>query len=119
MILYKKIGRRYVPVQEYVDMTGWSEGDYLVQVRPGVKSAQRLRLNPDYPAALAALREAEEAMIAAVQTASEAEPDRKLNPKQQEARDAFVAACQGMTFTRRSAVNIVRAGMKVLEGKVK
>ena len=115
MILYKKAGRKYVPVQEHVDTTGWSKGHYLVIVHPGLVSMTRIKLNPDYPAALAALHDAREAMIKAIVDASRPKPDRKLNPRQQDAMDLFIKECDGMTFTRDSAVEIVTKAMEVLE----
>ena len=118
MILYKKIGRKYVPVQEHVETTGWSEGDYLVQVHPGVTSIRRLRINPDYPAALAAIESARDAMISAIQEASELKPTNKLNPKQQDAYDSFLKECKGMMFTRASATDIVDAAITELKGKI-
>ena len=115
MILYKKVGRKYIPIQEHVDMAGWSKGDYLVRVMPGVTSMTKMKVNPDYPAALVALQRSKEAMIEAVQEASLATPNRKMNPRQQEARDEFVRVCKGMTFTRASAVEIVEAAMRAVK----
>ena len=119
-ILYKKVGRKYVPIQEYVDMTGWPAGHYLVTVQPGVTSATRMRLNPDYPAALAAMRDVKEEMIKWLSDASRAKPVRKISPEAMEAWEAFVALCDDDIYMigHDSCHDIIANALEYLEEMV-
>ena len=74
-IYYEKVGRKYVPVNEYDSefLDSFTKGTHLVMSYPG-GSSRRYNIDPNYAAMIAASRVAEEAMIRAMHKASELRP---------------------------------------------
>lgn len=86
-ILYKKVGRRYVPCAEYDNevLDSFPQGAHLVMCYPGGQS-RRFHVEPNYAAMIAAGRIAEEAICAALNTADQVQPPRRaLTPQEHEA----------------------------------
>jgi hypothetical protein len=76
-IFYKKVGRRYVPVNEYDQtlMDSFSKGSHLVICYPGGKSI-RYNIEPAYAPMIAAGRVAEDKISEAIRKASDLRPKR-------------------------------------------
>lgn len=76
-IFYKKVGRRYVPVNEYDQtlMDSFSKGSHLVICYPGGKSI-RYNIDPAYAPMIAAGRVAEDKISEAIRKASDLRPKR-------------------------------------------
>jgi hypothetical protein len=76
-IFYKKVGRRYVPVNEYDQtlMDSFSKGSHLVICYPGGKSI-RYNIEPAYAPMIAAGRIAEDKISEAIRKASDLRPKR-------------------------------------------
>mgnify|MGYP003336842254 FL=1 len=94
--LYRKQGRRYVPVSEYdpVNLDSFPAGDHLVSVRPGITS-RRFRIDPALAPMIAASLYAEDAISHAIMRASELRlnykcRDKPFKPGQKEAWDNLV-----------------------------
>jgi hypothetical protein len=118
-IYYEKVGRKYVPVAEYdSDLTdSFGKGSHLVICYPGGQS-RRYNIDPDYAALIAAARVAEDAMMQAMQKASELKPTQTpVTPAQQRAwkklaKEFGDSLC---TLNSASSYDIVQAGLKALE----
>ena len=119
-IYYEKIGRKYVPVAEYdSDLTdSFGKGSHLVICYPGVWQSRRYNIDPDYAALIAAARVAEDAMMQAMQKASELKPTQTpVTPAQQRAWKQLARAfgTELCTLNGASAYDITQAGLKALE----
>lgn len=105
--LYRKQGRRYVPVSEYERMQGdeWQAGSHLTVVAPGC-TFTRYRVNPDKAALLAALYIHRDACIEAIRKMTEARPSIKepLTPKQAKAWQQWQEACGSLHSVEIPAV---------------
>ena len=118
-IYYEKVGRKYVPVAEYdSDLTdSFGKGSHLVICYPGGQS-RRYNIDPDYAALIAAARVAEDAMMQAMQKASELRPTQTpITPGQHRAwkklaREFGDELC---TLNGASSYDIAQAGLKALE----
>ena len=118
-IYYEKVGRKYVPVSEYdSDLTdSFGKGSHLVICYPGGQS-RRYNIDPDYAALIAAARVAEDAMIQAMQKASELKPTQTpITLGQQRAwkklaREFGTEIC---TLNGASSWEIAQAGLKALQ----
>jgi hypothetical protein len=118
-IYYEKVGRKYVPVAEYdSDLTdSFGKGSHLVICYPGGQS-RRYNIDPDYAALIAAARVAEDAMMQAMQKASELKP--KHTPITEGQRRAWRKLAQEFgdelcTLNGASSYDIAQAGLKALE----
>ncbi len=88
-LLYKKVGRRYVPVAEYDNeyLDSFPKGNHLVMCYPGGQS-RRFNIDPNYAAMIAAGRVAEDAICRAISKASELRPPKTpITPEQRKAWD--------------------------------
>ena len=118
-VYYEKVDRKYVPVAEYdSDLTdSFGKGSHLVICYPGGQS-RRYNIDPDYAALIAAGRVAEDAMIQAMQKASELRPaTTPITPAQHRAwkklaREFGTELC---TLNGTSSWEIAQAGLKALE----
>jgi hypothetical protein len=115
--LYEKRGRRYFPVKEYDSkiMDAFPKGFALVHCQPGCTS-YRYNVDPDIAGVLAACRLVEDAMSEAMRDESVWQPNKPLSKKQKETYDAFAKAMGNDIYhlSRKSAYDIVQAGIKVL-----
>ena len=118
-IYYEKVGRRYVPVQEYDEylMDGLPYGNHLIMVYPGGQST-RYNVNPALAPMIAAGRVAEDRMRSAIFVASELRPrQRPLTEKQRRAwRNLAEALGDELgTLDAPSASDIAKAGVRAME----
>jgi hypothetical protein len=118
-IYYEKVGRKYVPVAEYdSDLTdSFGKGSHLVICYPGGQS-RRYNIDPDYAALIAAARVAEDAMMQAMQKASELKPTQTpITTAQQRAWKQLARAFgdELATLNGASSYDIAQAGLKALE----
>ena len=118
-IYYEKVGRKYVPVAEYdSDLTdSFGKGSHLVICYPGGQS-RRYNIDPDYAALIAAARVAEDAMMQAMQKASELKSTQTpVTPAQHQAWKQLARAfgTELCTLNGASSYDITQAGLKALE----
>jgi hypothetical protein len=118
-IYYEKVGGKYVPVAEYdSDLTdSFGKGSHLVICYPGGQS-RRYNIDPDYAALIAAARVAEDAMMQAMQKASELKPQKTpITLAQQRAWKGLARAFGDdlATLNGASSYDIAQAGLKALE----
>jgi hypothetical protein len=120
-IYYEKVGRKYVPVSVYDSdlLDSFPKGSHLVICYPGGQS-RRYNIDPDYAALIAAARVAEDAMMQAMQKASELQP--KQTPITEGQRKAWKKLAREFgddiaTLSGASSYDITQAGLKALEGE--
>jgi len=118
-VYYEKVGRKYVPVSEYDSdlIDSFGKGSHLVICYPGGQS-RRYNIDPDYAALIAAARVAEDAMMQAMQKASELKPTQTpVTPAQQRAwkKLAKEFGTELCTLNGSSSYDIAQAGLKALE----
>jgi len=118
-IYYEKVGRRYVPVQEYDSnlLDGFPKGNHLVMCYPGGQS-RRFNIDPALAPMIAAGRFAEDAMSAAMIRASEMRPHNK--PVTEKQKKAWTALAKSFGDDRYyvelpSAREVTEAGLKAME----
>jgi hypothetical protein len=118
-IFYEKVGRRYVPVQEYDDylIDAFPKGAHLVMSYPGGTS-RRYNVDPNYAAMIAAGRVAEDTMSRAIYQASEAQPkERPITERQRAAWEEMKAALgdEFFSLTLPAARDIAEAGVAAMQ----
>lgn len=118
--LYEKRGRRYVPIAEQDTNPFWTEGYWLVHVRPGLRTTRQI-LDPAFADVEAAFVEAEDAMAKAlVEELDKVTPANStaISLKNHEKAWALYKEAMGeeydYVFRRPSPVDIVRAGLQVV-----
>jgi hypothetical protein len=117
--LYKKVGRRYVPVAEYDNevVDSFPKGTHLVMCYPGGQS-RRFNIDPNYAAMIAAGRVAEDAICKAINKAAELRPQRTpLTAEQKQAWEALAKAFGDELTTLRglSIHDCAEAGVKAMQ----
>ena len=117
-VLYRKKGRRYVPVS-HVDVWDYREaGAYLTVVKPGSRSEIRC-VDIEAAGVQAAIRIAADAMVTAMVKASELQPTKQETPitlQQRALLDQLKAT--GFNTSRwewRSLMDVVEAGVKEMK----
>jgi hypothetical protein len=118
-IFYEKVGRRYVPVQEYDDylIDAFPKGAHLVMSYPGGTS-RRYNVDPNYAAMIAAGRVAEDVISRAIYQASEARPkERPITERQRAAWEEMKAALgdEFFSLTLPAARDIAEAGVAAMQ----
>ena len=118
-IFYEKVGRRYVPVQEYDEylMDGLPYGNHMIMVYPGGQST-RYNVNPALAPMIAAMRVAEDKMSEAVRKASEMRPCKKeLTVDQQRAWQRLNKSMGDDIYTLEvsSSRDIAEAGVQAMQ----
>lgn len=118
-IYYEKVGRKYVPVQEYDNelMDSFPKGNHLVMCYPGGQS-RRFNIEPALAPMIAAARYAEDAMSKAVQRASEMRPHNKpVTEEQLAAWDHLAKLFDSERYYVElpSAREVTEAGLKAME----
>ena len=122
-IFYKKVGRKYVPVQEYDSelLCSLAYGFHLVHVREGWTSYLH-KIDPADAAVLAACGKLRDAMLAAMQKAAELEliPDLKNSKKYTKAYKEFDDKVKNTVAGRivgryNSRADLVDAAIKVVD----
>jgi hypothetical protein len=90
-VLYKKIGRKYIPVNDPFALNGLREGFWLVKVAPGCTSI-RQQVYPSQAEVTAAARDKEEELLQIIREASEARPSqRPISPEALADWEVFIA----------------------------
>jgi hypothetical protein len=120
-VYYEKVGRKYVPVQEYDSdlLDSFAKGTHIVMCYPGGQS-RRYNIDPDYAAMIAAGRVAEDAMTAAMQKASELRPQQSpLTPGQKKAWQKLAKEFGNelCTLQTSSAHDIAEAGIRAMQAE--
>ena len=118
-IYYEKVGRKYVPVQEYDSnfLDGFPKGNHLVMCYPGGQS-RRFNIEPALAPMIAAGRYAEDAMSSALVKASEMRPHNKpITEKQKKAWEALAKSFGNDRYYVElpSAREVTEAGIKAME----
>lgn len=118
-IYYEKVGRKYVPVQEYDSdfLDGFPKGNHLVMCYPGGQS-RRFNIEPALAPMIAASRYAEDAMSAALVKASEMRPHNKpITEEQKAAWDNLARLFDSDRYYVElpSAREVTEAGLKAME----
>jgi hypothetical protein len=120
-ILYRKIGRRYVPVSVTHD-PGWTPGSHLVVVCREFRVTQH-QIDPAFAEVEAAIIEAGKEMAMAIRDASRIRPDvAKWTEKQLKGWEAFRKVAgdpTGLMFHSCSASDVVAAGLDVVRAKLR
>lgn len=121
--IYIKKGRRYKPIYEYDPLVcdSFPEGTHLVVSTPGCRIT-RYRVEPDAAPILAAIALGRDAMIEAIQQASEVSSrDALLSPRELKAFEEWKKATgrETLLLSRPSSVDIFEAFEKALLQAVK
>lgn len=89
--IYRKIGKKYVPVNDPYAYDGLREGFWLIKIDKGCTSI-RQQIHPEKAAITAAARNMEDKLLDIIRKASEARPmNIALTPEQKEDWDKFIA----------------------------
>lgn len=123
-IFYEKVGRRYVPVQEYDDrlLDAYPKGAHLVMSYPGGQS-RVYNVEPNYAALIAASRVALDSMTKAIADASQMHRDQHENTcltnEQHAAWEHFVKVMgeRGRYVHYKSTHDIAQAGIQALQAE--
>lgn len=87
--LYKKIGRRYQPVNDPGVLDGLEEGTWIVQVKPGSKSIKYL-VEKDFTKVDSALLEFQDVLVDAIYQESTLRPlNIKLSDKEKKGWESY------------------------------
>ena len=114
--LYRKVGRRYVRVNDPWAYTGLMEGHHHVWVRPNSVTIREFVL-PNNHSVSAAIEEVRDAMVKALQEANKFRPKIPLSKKEAEAIKAYqkvMGEDATIIFDGISMQDLVDAGIKVL-----
>jgi len=97
-ILYKKVGRKYIQINDMWAYDGLREGWWLVKVAPGSTSI-RQQVYPHKAEICAAARDKEDQLVDIIRKASEARPPKRpLTPEALADWQSFIAK-HGEQFT--------------------
>ncbi len=117
--IYIKVGRRYKPIYEYDQKVcdSFPLGAHLVVCEPG-HQITRFRVAPDFAPVLAAIAKGRDAMVSAIQNATEPRYARNtpLSQQELEAFEAWKKATgqETLRLERASAVEVFEAFEKAL-----
>ena len=89
-IFYKKVGRKYVPINDPCAWDGLSEGVWIVTVKPGVKTA-RIQVLEDFDGLSSALESFKQDLIDSMYDASTAKPSKEMTKSEKKHWDEYVA----------------------------
>jgi hypothetical protein len=117
-VLYKKIGRKYIPVNDPFALNGLREGFWLVKVAPGSTSI-RQQVYPNRSEISAAARDKEDELIKIIRKASEARPSKRpLTPEALADWQAFIAK-HGEQFNTLEYPSMQENAEKIIEALLK
>ena len=89
--IYRKVGKKYVPVNDPYAYDGLREGFWLIHIKDGCTSI-RQQIYPDKAPLTAAARQIEDKLIGIIRKASEARPTKiPLTPEEKKDWDKFFA----------------------------
>lgn len=96
--LYRKVGKKYIPVNDPYAYDGLRNGFWLIQIKDGSTSI-RQEIYPEKASIHAAARMMEDKLIDIIRKASEARPSKVLlSPEEKKDWDAFIKK-HGDSFT--------------------
>jgi hypothetical protein len=88
--LYRKVGKKFVPINDPYAYDGLREGFWLIQVKDGSTSI-RQQIYPDKAPLTAAARMVEDKLVDIIRKASEARPNKvSLTAEEKKDWDAFI-----------------------------
>jgi len=120
-ILYRKIGRRYVPVSVTHD-PGWTPGSHLVVVCRELRVTQH-QIEPAFAEVEAAMAVAEKSMVDAMRAANVVTPAKTgWTKKQREGWEAFRKVAgdpTGLAFDSCTASDVVAAGLDAVRARLR
>jgi hypothetical protein len=113
--LYRKVGKKFVPVNDPYACDGLRNGWWLIQIKDGSTSI-RQEIYPDKASVHAAAREMEDKLVDIIRKAGEARPNKTmLTAEEKKDWDAFIKK-HGESFSslyypsmQENAENIVKA----------
>lgn len=118
--LYRKVGKKYIPVNDPYAYDGLRNGFWLIQIKDGSTSI-RQEIYPEKASIHAAARMMEDKLIDIIRKASEARPSKVLlSPEEKKDWDAFIKK-HGDSFTMLQYPSIqenVETIVKTLIGEV-
>ena len=89
--LYRKVGKKFVPVNDPYAYDGLREGFWLIKIEKGYTSI-RQQIHPEKSAITAAVRECEGKLVDIIRKASGARPvNNELTPEQKKDWEKFIA----------------------------
>jgi len=113
-VLYKKVGRKYIPVNDPYAINGLREGFWLVKVAPGSTSI-RQAVYPHKAEIQAAAKDKEDQLVEIIRKASEARPQSNpLTPEALADWQAFIAK-HGQQFSLLEYPSIQENAEKIIE----
>ena len=116
-VLYKKIGRKYVTVNDPSVLNGLRDGFWLVKVAPGSTSI-RQQVYPYKAEITAAVRDKEDQLVDIIRKASEARPSQNpLTPEALADWQAFIAK-HGKEFSSLEYPSIQENAEKIVAALV-
>jgi hypothetical protein len=89
--LYKKVGKKFIPVAETEVIHSYPEGFYLVRIKPGCTSTAPLKLHPRYAQLEAALMHFKDELVDGLRDASEVKTNKPITEEQRAAWDNMLA----------------------------
>lgn len=117
-VLYKKIGRKYVTVNDPSVLNGLRDGFWLVKVAPGSTSI-RQQVYPYKAEITAAVRDKEDQLVDIIRKASEARPSQNpLTPEALADWQAFIAK-HGKEFNSLEYPSLQENAEKIIEALLK
>lgn len=87
--VYKKIGRKYVQVNDPFAWDGLTDGVWIVTVKPGVKTA-RIQVSEDFDGLSAALESFRQDLIDSMYESSIAKPSKEMTKAEKKHWDNYV-----------------------------
>lgn len=89
--LYRKVGKKFVPVNDPYAYDGLRDGFWLIQIKEG-RTSIRQEIYPDKASVHAAAREMEDKLVDIIRKAGEARPNKTpLSIQEKKDWDAFIA----------------------------
>ena len=116
--LYKKVGRKYVPISDPYALDGLREGWWLVKVSPGSTSI-RQQVYPAKAEISAAAKDKEDELLQIIREASEAKPAKiPVSPEARADWQAFITK-HGDEFTSLQFPSMQENAEKIIEALLK
>jgi hypothetical protein len=89
--LYKKVGKKYVPVREMDVVHAYPAGYYLIRIQPGITSTTPLKLHPRHAQLEVALLHFKDDLVTELSKASEIKTNKPVTGEQRVAWDNMLA----------------------------
>ena len=117
-ILYRKVGKRYVPINDPNAYHGLDEGYWLVKVAPGCTSIRQC-VYPDRAEIQAAAHKKQDKLMDIIRKAGEARPTKtKLTKSEREDWETFIAK-HGKSFNMLAYPSLHDVAEQIVEELLK